>query len=320
MQKVGNEMPKILITPRGYAKFGLDNKKKLEEAGYTVDWNDTGKPLSREVFLKKAKEATGIIVGVDLCDRELLLQCKKLKVIVKFGVGVDNIDLEACEELGIKVGRCIGTNSNSVAEMTLAMMFACSKNLVSNAMAVKNYGWVKPTGVELLNKKIGILGFGNIGKRVAKLAHGIGMDVYVYDVFDISEDILENYGIKQVALDYIYKTCDYITVHTPLTEKTKNMISYSEFKKMKNTAIIVNAARGGIIDEKALLDALKNKQILAAASDVFSSEPPVKCEITDELLALDNFILTSHIASRSQEAEKNTVIRSTEVLLELLNG
>lgn len=311
-------MPTILITPRGYAKFGNDYKKKLEDAGYVVDWNDTGKPLSREEFVEKAKQATGIIVGVDLCDRELLLQCKNLKAIVKFGIGVDNIDLDTCEELGIKVGRCVGTNSNAVAEMTIAMMFACSRDLVANAMQVKNHGWQKPTGIEMTGKKVGILGFGNIGKNVARMAHGIGMEVLAYDIFDIPEDVLSVYEARQTTVDDILETCDYITVHTPLTDETKNLISTEQFKKMKNEAILVNAARGGIVNEKALLEALKTHQIKAAASDVFTTEPPKNEGWVNELLNLDNFILTAHIASRSKEAEMNTVIRSTEVLLELL--
>ncbi len=312
-------MSTILITPRGYAKFGKEYKEKLERLGYTVDCNDSGKPLPREVFVEKAKQATGIIVGVDSCDRELLLQCKNLKAIVKFGVGVDNIDLETCKELGIQVGRCVGTNSNAVAEMTLSLMFACAKHLVSNAMQVKNHGWEKPTGMELFNKKIGILGFGNIGKNVARMAHGIGMDVYAYDIFDIPENILSQYSAKQADVEYILKNCDFISIHTPLTDETKNMISYDSFKMMKKNAVLVNAARGGIVDEEALLDALKSHKIFAAASDVFTSEPPVRSAWIDELLSLDNFILTSHIASRSREAEMNTVVRSTEVLLELLN-
>ena len=311
-------MPNILITPRGYAKFGKEYKEKLEEEGYTVDWNDTGNPLTREEFVEKAKQATGIIVGVDLCDRELLLECKKLKAIVKFGVGVDNIDLQTCEELGIKVGRCVGTNANAVAEMTIALMFACSKNLVTNVMQVKNHEWKKPTGIELTGKKVGILGFGNIGKNVARMAHGIGMEVLVYDIYEISQDVLSLYEAKQTTVDEILETCDYVTIHTPLTDETKNMISTEQFKKMKNEAILINAARGGIVNEKALLNALKTHDILAAASDVFTSEPPEDEEWINELLGLDNFILTAHIASRSKEAEINTVIRSTEVLLELL--
>ncbi|MEE0107775.1 MAG: phosphoglycerate dehydrogenase [Merdibacter sp.] len=311
-------MQKILITPRGYAKFGKEYRSKLEQAGYEVDWNDTGKPLSRETFVEKAKQSVGIIVGVESCDRELLTQCKHLKAIVKFGIGVDNIDLKACEELGIGVGRCVGTNSNAVAEMTVALMFACARDLVSTAMRVKQGEWIKPTGIELKDKKIGILGFGNIGKNVARMAYGIGMSVYAYDIYDIAKEELDKYGAKQRSVEEIIKECDFITIHTPLTDATKNMISTEEFKKMKSGCIVINTARGGIVDEKALLEALKNKEIAAAASDVFTSEPPVGEDWVKELLSLDNFVLTAHIASRSKEAEMNTVKRSTEVILELL--
>lgn len=119
-----------------------------------MDINDTGKPVPREVFMEKAKEATGIIVGVDELDEDLLRQCKNLKAIVKFGVGTDNIDLKVCEELRIKVGRCLGTNSNAVAELTVGMMFACARDLVANAITVKNGGWIKPTGFELKGKNL----------------------------------------------------------------------------------------------------------------------------------------------------------------------
>ncbi|RNM29445.1 3-phosphoglycerate dehydrogenase [Absicoccus porci] len=308
-------MATILITPRGYAKYGAAYKKQLESAGYEVDWNDTGKPLPREVFVEKTKQATGIIVGVDSLDRDLLLQCKNLRSIVKFGVGLDNIDLPTCDEMGIKVGRCIGTNSNAVAELTVGMMFAAARDLVGNVIHVKNREWVKPTGFELKGKNIGIIGFGNIGKNVARMAKGIGMHIYAYDIFEIPQQVLDQYEATQTTVDEILTSCDFITIHTPLTDETRNMISTGEFKKMKNTAILINAARGGIVNEKAIYEALKNHEVHAVCSDVFTSEPPQQEAWIDELLAMDQFILTAHIASRSQEAEMNTVIRATEVML-----
>lgn len=311
-------MGKILITPRGYAKYGEEYKKQLEAAGYEVDWNDTGKPVPREVFVEKAKEAEGIIVGVDSCDRELLLQCKNLKSIVKFGIGVDNIDLPTCEEMGIKVGRCVGTNSNAVAELTVGMMFACARDLVSNAMDVKNHEWVKPTGFELYGKKVGIIGFGNIGKHVARMANGIGMQVYCYDAFPVKQEVLDEYHATFTTVEDILKNCDFISLHVPLTNETKDMISTEEFKMMKKTAVLVNAARGGIVNEHAIYEALKNGEVKAIASDVWTTEPPRDEDWIQELLAMKNFILTAHIASRSQEAEINTVKRSTEVMLDNL--
>lgn len=313
-------MKKILVTPRGYANYGEEAKKRLEALGYTMDINYTGKALPREVFVEKAKESVGIIVGVDELDAELLRECKDLKVIVKFGVGVDNIDLPTCEEMGIKVGCCLGTNSNAVAELTLGMMFACARHLVSTAIEVKNGGWGKPTGFELTGKSVGIIGFGNIGKNVARMAHGIGMKVYAYDVFDIPVDVLAQYDAQKSSIEEILTTCDFITVHVPLTDETRDMIGEAEFKKMKPTAVLVNAARGGIVNEPALYHALKEKEIYACASDVYTSEPPMASgeAWVEDLLKLDNFVLTSHIGSRSKESEINTVDVATDQMIKLL--
>ncbi len=313
-------MEKILITPRGYARYGSEAGKRLEKLGYTLDVNDTGKPVPREVFERKAEEATGIIVGIDELDAELIQRCRNLKAVVKFGVGVDNIDLTACREKGIEVGRCVGTNSNAVAEMTIGYLFACARNLVSNAIEVKEGGWSKPTGYELGGKTIGILGFGNIGKNVARMAAGIGMKVMAYDVFEIPSEILEKYGAVQTDKDMILRKCDFITVHVPLLAETKDMISEKEFKQMKRTAVLVNAARGGIVNEHDLYLALKNREIYACASDVFTSEPPMAAgqPWVKELLENPYFIQTAHIASRTEEAEKNTVEKATDVMIEML--
>lgn len=312
-------MKKILITPRGYAKYGQEAKKSLENLGFEIDINETGKPLPRDVFVEKAIESTGIIIGVDELDKTLLSQCKNLKAVVKFGVGTDNIDVDYCKEHGIRVGRCLGTNSNAVAEYTIGMMFNCARYMVSDAICVKSGGWDKPTGLELTGKKLGIIGFGNIGRQVARMGYGIGMEIYAYDAFDIPQKVLDHYDAKKLTLEEIYTECDFITVHVPLTPETENMISNTEFEKMKETAILINAARGGIVDEKALLKALKEKKIFACASDVFTSEPPIKEDWVQELLGMDNFILTAHIGSRSKESEINTVKHATDVMIDLLS-
>lgn len=308
----------ILVTPRGYASYGAEAAKRFEALGYEMNINKTGKPLPRETFVKYAKEATGIIVGVDELDGDLLRECKSLKAVVKFGVGTDNIDLKVAEECGIKVGRCVGSNSNAVAELTMGMLFASAKGLVSSNVQIRNGEWNKPTGRELTGKTMGIIGFGNIGRQVARMAHGIGMSVLAYDVFDIPEETLAPYEAKQCSVEDILKNADFISIHTPLTDDTRNMISTQQFAMMKETAIIVNAARGGIIDEKALYEALKNKEIYAAASDVFTSEPPAQDDWIQELVHMDNFILTSHIGSRTVEAESNTVEMATDNLIKLL--
>lgn len=308
----------IVITPRGYAKFGDEFKHKFTDLGYTLDINDSGLELTREQFLNKAKTATGIIFGVEQIDEELLNQCPNLKAVVKFGVGLDNVDQDACKAHGVKVGRCVGSNSNAVAELTMGLILNAARDIVPTAMQVKNGEWNKPTGFELSGKTIGIIGFGHIGQLVAQYAHGFNMHVLVYDVYNIDKDVLQKYDAMQVNLDDIYKNADVITVHVPLLDSTRNMISTDQLQAMKSTAVLINAARGGIVDEQALLKALKDHQIKAAAFDVFTEEPPKKDGWEQELLQLDNFTLTAHIGSRSHEAERNTVSIATDTMINLL--
>jgi len=313
-----NEMKRILVTPRAFHSYGAEAIKKMQEHGYETIVNDTGLQFTHEEFSKYAAEADGIIVGVDIIDKELLDKCNRLKAIVKFGVGTDNIDVEYANKLGIAVGRTAGSNSTSVAEFTIGLIFACARNIVYSAVDVKKGNWNKLTGIELKGKTIGIIGFGNIGREVARIASGIGMNVICYDVADVDEKVLKQYNATFETFDTLLGKSDIITVHVPLLEQTRNLISHKEIGLMKKSAFLINVARGGIVDEEAILKALRNKEIAFYAADVFSSEPPEQNEWTLELFSLDNFILTPHIAARTLEAEINTINMSTNTLLELL--
>ncbi|MBE6081567.1 MAG: 3-phosphoglycerate dehydrogenase [Tissierellaceae bacterium] len=291
--------------------------EKLKQQGWEIHLNDTGKSYSHEEFVKYAKDVDGIIIGVDIADREMLKSCKNLKAIAKYGVGVDNIDLDTAKELGIKISRTVGSNSVSVAEHTIALMFACAKRIVDGAINVKNGKWNKNYEIELMGKKIGIIGFGNIGRHVSRLAQGIGMNVCAYDVFPINEKYAKEHNIQICSLDELVRTSDVITIHTPLTPETKDMINAERLKEMKTTAIVINAARGGIINEADLYEALVNKEIFAAGFDVFSTEPP---KTDEKLLRLDNFILTPHTASKTLEADMNTIKMSITNLITDIEG
>ena len=308
---------KILITPRAFAKNGMKEIEKLKQQGWEIHLNDTGKSYSHEEFVKYAKDVDGIIIGVDIADREMLKSCKNLKAIAKYGVGVDNIDLDTAKELGIKISRTVGSNSVSVAEHTIALMFACAKRIVDGAINVKNGKWNKNYEIELMGKKIGIIGFGNIGRHVGRLAQGIGMNVCAYDVFPINEKYAKEHNIQICSLDELVRTSDVITIHTPLTSETKDMINAERLKEMKTTAIVINAARGGIINEADLYEALVNKEIFASGFDVFSTEPP---KTDEKLLRLDNFILTPHAASKTLEADMNTIKMSITNLITDIEG
>lgn len=308
---------KVLITPRGFANYGLDQVERMKSKGLDVHYNATGKAYTHEEFKALAKDADAIIVGVDKMDREMMEGCPNLKAVCKFGVGTDNIDLDYAKEHSIYVGRCVGSNSRSVAEHVLSMMFMEAKNLYTSVRDVKHHGWNKPTGREIYGKKLGIIGFGMIGKYLAEYAYGCGMEVYAYDAFAIAEETARQYHAQISTLEDILTDCDYISLHVPLLESTRNMISTEEFKKMKKDACLLNAARGAIVNEEALYEALKKKEIRSACFDVYSSEPPRE---DDKLLTLDNFLLTPHTAARSMESEQRTCAMSTDIILEQLIG
>lgn len=306
---------KIVITPRGFAKCGVENAKIMEAAGFEVFYNDTGLAYTAEEFSRATQDAEGVIVGVETVDREYIDCHPKLKAVVKFGVGTDNIDVAYCKEKGIFVGRTIGSNARSVAETAMSFVIADSKNLYNSIANTREHGWAKMTGYEIQGKTIGIIGFGAIGKEVAKMACGLGMHVLAYDVCDICPEMVEKYDIEVATVEEIIKRSDFISLHIPLTNETKNMISSKELNQMKPNVVLINTARGGIVNEADLYGALKNRVIRAAYFDVFTCEPPREEE---PLLTLPNFYLTPHIASRSAEAEKNTADIATRVILEAL--
>ena len=304
-------MKKIVITPRGFAKCGVENAQIMRDAGFEVVYNDTGLAYTKDEFYDITKDADGVIVGVEKVDRDYIDSHPNLKAVVKFGVGTDNIDVEYCKSKNIFVGRTVGSNAQSVAETAISFIIADSKNLFESISDTRAHGWSKLTGYEIMGKTVGIVGFGEIGKRVAKMASGLGMNVLAYDVFGVKD----NDYVKSAELDEIIEKSDFISLHVPLTEQTKNMLGAKEFCKMKKSAVIINTARGGVLNEQELCEALKNGVIKAAYFDVFSSEPPSEDE---PLLKLSNFYLTPHIASRSKEAEKNTADMSTRIIIDAL--
>ena len=308
-------MKKILITPRGFSKYGLDIIECMKNEGFEVHYNDTGVAYTSEEFLSFAKDADGIIVGVEKIDSDLIDKCPKLKAIVKFGVGTDNIDLEYAKKKGIFVGKTLGSNSKAVAEMTMALILADARNLVSEVLDVKNGNWNKETGIELTDQTLGLIGFGTIGKYIAKFASAFDMKVIVYDVMPIDNTVADEYHVKVCNFEEVLMLSDVISLHIPLNETTRNMISEKEFKKMKKTATLINTARGGIVVEEDLKKALENGDIRSAAFDVYSKEPP---EYADTLIQMKNFILTPHIASRTSKAERNTCVISSRLIVNAL--
>ncbi|MBQ2929596.1 MAG: phosphoglycerate dehydrogenase [Clostridia bacterium] len=309
-------MRKIVITPRGFFNYGKAYIKELEDKGFIVDANGTGKSYTVEQFYDHCKDADALVVGVEQVDKAFIDACPKLKAVVKFGVGTDNINIPYCQEKGIYVGRCVGSNSRAVAELAVAFIMAEMRDLYLSFSETKAGAWNKYTGREVLGKTIGIIGFGAIGKHLARMANGLGMNVLVYDAFPVSEEVAAEHHVTVSDLETIYTTCDFISVHVPLTPETKDMIAAPELAKMKKNCVLINTARGGIVSEADLYPVLRDKQIRAAYFDVFTTEPP---KADEPLMTLPNFHLTPHIGSRTSEAELNTCRIATEQILSALD-
>ncbi|WHH58176.1 phosphoglycerate dehydrogenase [Petroclostridium sp. X23] len=309
---------KILITPKSFKNYKEKTYPILQNLGCEIVENKTGRTLTEDEIIDIAsQDVQGIIIGVDPLPKRVLESCKDLKAISKYGVGMDNIDLEAAEKLNIKVKNAVGSNNISVAELAIALIFEAARRVSVLGAGVRNGNWGRIAGVELTGKTIGIIGGGQIGKEVAKRAKGLCMEVLIYDPYYNDFEFLEKYGITLCdSLDKILSLSDIVSMHLPLTTDTKYIINTDTLKMMKPSAILINTSRGELVDEESLYTALKEKVIAFAAQDVFSKEPPSPDE---KLLTLDNFILTPHAGAFTAEAVERMALYSTNNLVEMLN-
>lgn len=272
------------------------------EVNYWVDLNDE----KREQALR---EANYLITASYPITRELLEKAPNVKLIQKTGSGVDNIDLKAAAEFGIHVASTPGANSNSVVELTIGMIISLYRKLHFLDRLTKNGEWkmweYRTTMFEMNGKTHGVIGIGNIGRKVAQLSKAFGTNVIYYDVNRLSTEEEKELGITYVTFDNLLSQSDIISLHIPLIPETRNLISDKELNLMKSTAILVNVARGNIIDEQALAEALKCNRLLGAALDTWASEP---INSDNPLLQLDNVLATPHIAGGTRDVLE-TVLR-----------
>jgi D-3-phosphoglycerate dehydrogenase len=287
---------KIAVTSPSFSK----NKRLREETlkyFEDVKFNLEGKRFKKDELIEYLKEADGAIIGLEPIDREVLEACSNLKYISKYGVGLNNIDLDECKRRGVKIGWRGGVNRLSVAEMALGFMLMLSRNLYITSNLLKRGIWQKDGGFELSGKTIGIIGVGFIGKELIRLLEPFNCKILVNDIVN-QESYYRVHGLIEATKEEIYKEADIISIHTPLDETTKDLITLREFEMMKPTALLLNTARGGIVNEADLKYALKNGLIAGAGIDAYTIEPPVD----RELIELPNLIATPHIGGNSKEA------------------
>jgi D-3-phosphoglycerate dehydrogenase len=306
-------MIKILITDK-LAKEGIDLLKAMDGVEPVVK---TG--ISEDDLASIIGEYDGLIIrSATKVTAKVLEKPGKLRGIARAGVGIDNVDVPTATRKGILVMNTPGGNTLSAAEHTMALMLTMSRNVVPACNSLKAGTWDKKsyTGNQLNNKTIGIIGLGRIGMAVAKMASGFNMKILGYDPLATPPDV-EKYGIEMTeSLEKIFKEADFISLHVPRNEQTLNMIGQAQLKMMKPTTRIVNCARGGIINEDALYDALEKKTIAAAALDVFAEEPPKNKRF--EKLA--NCLVTPHLGASTEEAQIEVAVEAAQILVDALKG
>jgi len=304
------EPPSILISD-GVSKEGIERLQREAHVDVLTELSD------QELLQMIGKYDAIIVRSKTKVTRDVIERGERLKVIGRAGVGIDNIDLDSATKRGVLVVNSPEGNTISAAEHTISMLLSLARNIPSANRSVKMGEWRKSDfmGTEVRDKTLGIIGIGRIGSQVAKRARALEMNVIAFDPV-ISESKMESIGVKRVDLDTLLTGSDFITVHAPLTKKTENIIGEEEFRKMKTGARIINCARGGIIDEKALYHAIKEGKVAGASLDVFIDEPPKD----NPLLKLDEVIATPHIAASTREAQKNVSVSIAEEVLAALKN
>lgn len=313
--------PKLYVT-REIPEKGI---KKLMDFFEIEIWPEYYPP-PKNVILEKTKNIDALIsLLTDPIDREVLEEARKLKIIAQYAVGIDNIDIDTATKLGIYVTNTPGVLSNAVADLTWALILSITRRIVEADTYVRSGSWEEsktgwhPTmllGMELKGKKLGVIGLGKIGLEVAKRASCFGMDVIYYSRTR-KERLEQQYGFKYVDLRTLLREADIVTIHVPLTEETKLLISEKELNLMKSTAYLINTSRGKVIDENALVKALKEKRIAGAALDVFWNEPLPK---NHPLTKFNNVILAPHIGSATIETREKMAEMVAENLIAFYKG
>jgi D-3-phosphoglycerate dehydrogenase / 2-oxoglutarate reductase len=292
----------------------------ISESGITVFQAHNGQfsldarsKLPLEELKKAVADVDAIIVRSETkITADILASAKKVKIVGRAGVGVDNIDVNAASRQGVIVVNVPGGNTISAAEHTVALLLALARNIPQANASLKAGEWKRSqfTGTELQGKILGLIGLGRIGREVAKRCQSFGMRVLGSDPF-ASEEYAKNFNIKLCSLDEIYAQADFITVHVPVNDSTRHMLNAQTLAKLKPGVRLINCARGGIIDEKALAEALKSGQVKGAALDVFEQEPPPK---DNPLLGLPNVIVTPHLGASTEEAQVKVAQELAETL------
>jgi D-3-phosphoglycerate dehydrogenase len=303
-------MYRILATPRSFKTKG-EHLELLRTSGCTVDLYSKNHPLSADELREKIPGYDGLILGLDHCDKSVIDAANKLKVISRNGAGYDKVDLGAANRKNITVTYAPGMNTVGVAELTMGLMYALARDIPNVATNARQGNWQRSQGWELAGKTLGLIGLGAIGREVAKRALANNMRVLAYDPY---ASIAPN--VQLLGLEDVLQNADILSLHTALTPETNYLINAERLAQMKKGAYLINTARGGLVDEAALYDALSGGKLAGAAMDAFEAEPPDG----NPLLTLENFIATPHIGANTRESVARANLQAAKNVLDVLQG
>ena len=290
--------------------------KILNDNGLKVSYEPT---ITTEQILEKISSFNIIIIrSRTTITKEMIDKADNCKIIARVGVGLDNVDQEAAKAKNIRVINAVEGAMNAVAELVLGLMLSLARQTGRADRAIRDGKWLKKElkGTELRGKYLGIIGLGNIGKRLGRLARALNMNIIGYDVLPIDEEFSKEVGLMKADLNTLLQSSDYISIHVPLLDSTHHLLDAQKMSTMKKTAKIINTSRGGVVDEDALYDALKNGTLGGAALDVFEKEPATGHKLAE----LDNVILTPHIGAQTKEAQSLAANVIAEKIIMILRG
>jgi len=291
-------------------------KEVLEKNGLKVTYEPEITP--EQIAEKIGSFQVVVVRSRTKMTRELIAKADKCKIIARVGIGLDNIDQEAAKEKNIRVINAVEGAITAVAELVIGLMISMAREIPRADREIRNGNWIKKElmGSELKGKYLGIVGLGNIGKRLGRLARALNMNIIGYDVVPIDDEFSKEVGLMKADLDTLLSSADYVSFHVPLLDSTRHMINAEKLKMMKNTARIINTSRGGVIDEEALYNSLKDGSLAGAALDVFEVEPDTE----NKLITLPNFIATPHIGAQTKEAQRLAANIIAEKIIQILRG
>ncbi|KFO68842.1 hypothetical protein ER57_01255 [Smithella sp. SCADC] len=304
---------RVLITSRSFGQVSEEPLNIFKENGIEVDFQND--EYNEEKFQSIIGNYDALIIGAHEFSPKAMEKAKKLKIICKHGAGLDNINLEAAKKYNIRVTNVPATNSNAVADLAFGLMLDVARKISFAASRVKDGLWERVIGTDVCYKTLGVIGFGAIAKNVAKRAGGFGMKVLAYDPY--VTDLPDGFPhVSLVTFEDVIKQSDFISVHVPLNDATRNLIGREQMEMMKKGAFIINTSRGGIVNEEALYEYLKNGHLAGAGLDVTEKEPPTG----SPLLTLDNVTVVPHIGMYSKEAINAVSVICARNVVKMLNN